>query len=145
MKAMFRSCLILAIAAQLALAQSPDDTQNAKSVADLDEIDRTFNTRDWQSITPGQPARAWEDIRKFGFEGQNAPMQSAQILIDTFQLNGDTVVFTGRLGTVNLKGDVAGSGRFTRSSHRAIRRSNTGGVQSYTDAGGVGPRQSAAE
>lgn len=33
-------------------------------------------------------------------------MQSAQILIDTFRLDGDTVVFTGRLRTVNLKGNV---------------------------------------
>jgi hypothetical protein len=29
------------------------------------------------------------------------------MIIDTFQLSGDTVVFTGRLRNVNMKGEVA--------------------------------------
>src|SRR5579862_8221926 len=109
---LFRTCLIVAVAVPLFGAESPEAvrkeitalyaraleaTRNATSIEDLDEIDRTFNTRDWQSIAPGQPVRTWPDIRKYGFEGQNAPFKSAEILIDTFQLSGDTVVFTGRL------------------------------------------------
>src|ERR1700754_1628560 len=62
--------IVLCAVVALAAAQSPaevrkeieaayvkalDATRQAKSMDDLDEIDRTFNTRDWQSISPGQP------------------------------------------------------------------------------------------
>jgi hypothetical protein len=122
---MFRFFLILAIATQLALAQSPavrtdavpkeiealyakglEATRLAKSIEDLDEIDRTFNTRDWQSITPGQSTRGWPDIRKFGFEGQVGDFKSTEMLIDTFRVDGDIAVVIGRLRTVNRKGNV---------------------------------------
>jgi hypothetical protein len=114
--------IVLCAVVALAAAQSPaevrkeieaayvkalDATRQAKSMDDLDEIDRTFNTRDWQSISPGQPPRTWQDLRKYSFESSWAPFQSAQLIIDTFELNGDTAVLTGRLRNVNMKGDVA--------------------------------------
>jgi hypothetical protein len=71
---MFRRLgLIAAIATALALAQSPNEIrkeierayaralealQRAKSMEDLDEINRTFDTLDWQSIVPGQQPRS---------------------------------------------------------------------------------------
>jgi hypothetical protein len=105
-----------------ALAQSPeavrqeieasyvkalDSMRRAKSLEDLDELNRSFDTQDWQSIVPGQQPRGWPELRKYGFEGLWAPFQSAAFIIDTFQLTGDTVVLTGHLRHVGMKGDVA--------------------------------------
>lgn len=41
----------------------------AKSLEDLDSINRWLDTPDWQSISNGQPARTWSDLRKYGFKG----------------------------------------------------------------------------
>jgi hypothetical protein len=41
----------------------------AKSLEDLDNINRWLDTTDWQSIVNGQPARSWADLRKYGFKG----------------------------------------------------------------------------
>lgn len=41
----------------------------AKSLDDLDSINRWFDTADWQSIANGQPARTWSELRKYGFKG----------------------------------------------------------------------------
>jgi len=116
-----RFALAIMIAASLVLAQSPDAARKeietlyaraleamrlAKSIGDLDEIDRTFNTQDWQSISPGQQPTNWPNLRKYPFEELSAPFQSLKMLIDTFELNGDTAVVTGRLRTVNMKGNV---------------------------------------
>ncbi len=118
----FRFLAISLAAATFALAQAPESvrkeieasyahaleaTRNAKSTADLDEINRTFDTADWLSITPGQQPRHWEDLRKYPFEELLAPSQSAELIIDTFEVNGDTAVLTGKLKNVNMKGDVA--------------------------------------
>lgn len=115
-------CGILWMYASIALAQSPDTVRkeieaayikvleamrHAKSIEDLDEINRSFDTQDWQSITPGNQPRTWPDLRKYGFDGLWAPFQSAQLIIDTFDLKGDTAVLTGKLRNVNMKGDVA--------------------------------------
>jgi hypothetical protein len=122
MSTLRRIALVLCAVATLAAAQSPDEvrkeieaayakaleaTRQAKSMDDLDEIDRTFDTRDWQSISPGQDPRTWQDLRKYSFESSWAPFQSAQLIIDTFEFHGSTAVLTGRLRNVNMKGDVA--------------------------------------
>jgi len=56
---------------------------------------------------PGQQPRGWPELRKYGFEGLWSPMQSAELLIDTFELKGDTAVLTGHLRHVGVKGDVS--------------------------------------
>lgn len=121
MFALSRTALAFTVMALSAQAQSADSVRKeieasyaraleamrqAKSMADLDEIDRTLDTQDWQSISPGQQPTNWQNLRKYPFEESWAPFQSARILIDTFELTGDTVVFTGRLRTVNMKGSV---------------------------------------
>ena len=118
----FRYLSLTMMAVTLAFAQSPESvrkeieasyiraleaTRNAKSTADLDEINRTFDTADWLSITPGQQPRHWEDLRKYPFEELLAPSQSAELIIDTFEVSGDTAVLPGKLKNVNMKGDVA--------------------------------------
>jgi len=119
MFALRRNAFAFTVMASLAQAQSADSVKReietsyaraleamrqAKSMADLDEIDRTFDTQDWQSISPGQQPTNWQSLRKYPFEESWAPFQSAEILIDTFELAGDTAAFTGRLRTVNMKG-----------------------------------------
>jgi hypothetical protein len=88
-------------------AKAMEAMHNARSLEDLDEIDRTIDTGDWRGIAPGQPPKSWQELRKYGFEGNHATFQSAEFLIDTFQLNGDTAVVTGRLRTVSVKGNVS--------------------------------------
>jgi hypothetical protein len=114
--------VVLIVGASLAWAQSPDAARkeieasyakvldalkHAKSMDDLDEINRSFDTLEWRSITPDNPTQGWPDLRKYGFENLWAPFQSAEMIIDTFELSGDIVVFTGRLRNVNMKGEVA--------------------------------------
>ena len=104
-----RLVLVFTLAASLAVAQSPEAVRkeieasyvralealrHAKSMDDLDEINRTFDTLDWQSISPEQQPRSWQDLRRYGFDGLWAPFQSAEMLIDTFQLTADTAVLT---------------------------------------------------
>jgi hypothetical protein len=74
---------------------------------DLEEIDRMLDTYDWQSISAGQQPQRWSDLRKYGFDALWQPFQRAEILIDTFSLDGDKAIFTGRLRSVNMRGDVA--------------------------------------
>ena len=118
-----RFAALLAITACLvAHAQSPDAVRKeieatyvkalealrqAKSLEDLDELNRSFDTQDWQSIVPGQQPRGWQELRKYGFEGLWAPFQSAALIIDTFEVKGDTAVLTGRLRNVNTQGNVS--------------------------------------
>ena len=114
--------VLIAIACLAAPAQSPEIARKeiessyvkaleamrlAKSMDDLDEINRSFDTQDWQSIVPGQQPRGWAELRKYGYEGLWQPMQSAQLLIDTFELKGDTAVLTGHLRHVGMNGNVA--------------------------------------
>ena len=114
--------ILFALTTSLAVAQSADTVRKeieatyakaleamrvAKSMDDLDEIDRWVHTPDWRTMPPGQQPRGWAELRKYGFEGLWAPFQSGQILIDTFELTGDTVVFTGRLRSVNMKGNAS--------------------------------------
>jgi hypothetical protein len=82
-------------------------SEECKLDRDLDEINRSFDTQDWQSIVPGQQPRGWPELRKYGFAGLTAPFQSAEILIDTFELEGDTAVLTGKLRNVSLNGKVS--------------------------------------
>ena len=84
---------------EAAYVKALDAMRQAKSLVDLDELNRSFDTQDWQSIVPWQQPRGWADLRKYGFEGLWQPMQSAELLIDTFELKGDTAVLTGRLRT----------------------------------------------
>jgi hypothetical protein len=91
---------------QTAYANALDASRQAKSIADLDEINRSFDTADWLSISPGQPPRSWQDLRQYGFEGLRAPFRSAEFTVDRFELNGDVAILEGRLRTVNMKGDV---------------------------------------
>jgi hypothetical protein len=117
----FFRCLALALGATVAFAQSPESIRkeieasyarsleafrDAKSMEDLDEINRTFDTADWLSITPGQQPKHWEDLRKYPFQEMWAPFQSSELIIDTFEVAGDTAVVTGKLRTVNMKGSV---------------------------------------
>ena len=121
MFALRRTALVLTLVASLAQAQSAGSVRKeietsyaraleamrqAKSMADLDEIDRTFDTQDWQSISPGQQPTNWQNLRKYPFEESWSPFRSAEISIDKFELAGDTAVFTGRLRTVNMKGSI---------------------------------------
>ena len=91
---------------QAAYVRALDAMRQAKTIEDLDEINRSFDTQDWQSIAPGQQPRGWAELRKYGFEGLWAPFQSIELLIDTFEWKGDTAVLTGRLRTVGMKGNV---------------------------------------
>ena len=90
-----------------AYVKALDAMRHAKSLEDLDELNRSFDTQDWQSIVPGQQPRGWAELRKYRFEGLWQPMQSAELLIDTFELKGDTAVLTGHLRHVGVKGDVS--------------------------------------
>ena len=90
-----------------AYVKALDALRQAKSMEDLDEMDRSFDTQDWQSLSPGQQPRGWQDLRKYGFQGLWAPFQSSELVIDTFELKGDTAVLTGKLRQVGMKGDVA--------------------------------------
>ena len=60
--------------------------------------------RTGKASRPGQQPRGWAELRKYGFEGLWAPIQSIELLIDTFEWKGDTAVLTGRLRTVGMKG-----------------------------------------
>jgi len=117
----FRAALLIVAAAGMAGAESPDEVRRqietsyattlealrqAKTLDDLDEINRSFDTLDWRSISPGQQPRSWQDLRRFGFSGLWAPFRSAEFIIDRFDLNGDTAVLRGRLRTVNMKGET---------------------------------------
>jgi hypothetical protein len=46
---------------EAAYAKALDALRHAKSMADLDELDRSFDTQDWQSIVPGQSPRGKTD------------------------------------------------------------------------------------
>jgi len=115
-----RAALLIMVAAGIAAAESPDDVRSqieasyaraieafrqAKTMDDLDEINRSFDTRDWRSISPGQQPRTWQELRQYGFEGLWAPFRSTEFIIDRFELNGDTAILRGRLRTVNMKGE----------------------------------------
>lgn len=118
-----RLAAMLAIGAWLgARAESPDAARKeieaayvkalnalreAKSIEDLDELNRSFDTQDWQSIVPGQQPRSWQELRKYGFKGLWAPFQSAALLIDTFEVTGDAAVLTGKLRNVDIKGNIS--------------------------------------
>jgi len=90
-----------------AYVKALDALRRAKSMQDLDEMNRSFDTADWQSIAPGQSPRSWQDLRKYGFEGLWAPFQSSELIIDTFELQGDTAILTGKLRQVGMKGNVS--------------------------------------
>jgi hypothetical protein len=92
---------------EAAYAKALDALRHAKTMDDLDEMDRSFDTLDWQSISPGQPPRGWQDLRKYGFEGLWAPFQSSELIIDTFELHGDIAVLTGKLRQVGMKGNIS--------------------------------------
>jgi hypothetical protein len=49
---------------------------------DLDEMNRSNDTLDWRSISPGQQPRAWEEFRRYGFGELRAPFRSAEFSID---------------------------------------------------------------
>ncbi len=117
----FRAALLIAAAVGIAAAESPDEVRRqieklyattlealrqAKTMDDLDEINRSFDTLDWQSISPGQQPRSWQDLRQYGFAGLWAPFRSAEFIVDRFELNGETAVLRGRLRTVNMKGET---------------------------------------
>jgi hypothetical protein len=91
------SAALVVFIGSTALAQSPeavrqeieasyvkalDSMRRAKSLEDLDELNRSFDTQDWQSIVPGQQPRGWPELRNYGFEGLWAPFQSAALIID---------------------------------------------------------------
>jgi hypothetical protein len=88
-------------------AKALDALRHAKTMEDLDELNRSFDTIDWQSISFGQSPRTWQDLRKYGFEGLWAPFQSSEFIIDTFELHGDTATLTGKLRQVGMTGNVA--------------------------------------
>jgi hypothetical protein len=115
--------ILLFLAASLLLSAQPADAvrreieaayakvfvalKNARSMDDLDEINRTFDTFDWQTISPGQSPRAWSDLRQYGFKGLWTPFQSEEFQIEKFELNGDTAVLTGKLRHVGTTGSVS--------------------------------------
>jgi hypothetical protein len=117
----FRAALLMIVAVGMAAAESPEEARReietsyaravealrqAKTMDDLDEINRSFDTADWRSMSPGQQPRSWPDLRHYGFNGLWAPFRSAEFLLDRFELNGDTAVLHGRLRTVNMEGDT---------------------------------------
>jgi hypothetical protein len=91
---------------QGAYSKALDALRNAKSMEDLDELNRSFDTADWQTISPGQAPRTWQDLRPYGFEGLWAPFKSSELIIDTFDLHGDTAILTGHLRQVGMKGNI---------------------------------------
>jgi hypothetical protein len=92
---------------EAAYVKALDVLRHAKTLEDLDELNRSFDTVDWQTISPGQSPRGWQDLRKYGFEGLWAPYQSSALIIDTFELRGETAVLTGHLRQVGMKGNVS--------------------------------------
>jgi hypothetical protein len=118
----FGAVLLTFAAVAIAAAESPDEARReiescyaraldalrqAKTIDDHDEINRSFDTIDWRSISPGQQPRSWQDLRQYGFSGLWAPFRSAEFIIDRFELNGDTAVLRGRLRMENMKGETA--------------------------------------
>jgi len=108
--------LLLTVIGSVALAQSPADVRReiegqyakatealrtAKSIEDMDEINRSFDTQDWQSLVPGQPPRSWAELRKYGLESLRAPFDSMTLRIEKFELSGTTAVLTGTLRVVS--------------------------------------------
>ena len=117
----FRAALLILAAVGAATAESPEEARreietwyvraldalrHSKTLDDLDEINRSFDTVDWRSISPGQEPRSWPDLRQYGFNGLWAPFRSAEFIVDRFDLDGDTAVVRGRLRTVNMKGET---------------------------------------
>ena len=113
---MNRWLCFLILAPLLLRAESPSDVQKqietayakslaalheAKSIEDLDEISRSLDTRDWKSIVPGRGPWTWEDLRKHPFESLTAPFDSAALIIESLDLQGDTAMLSGKLRIVN--------------------------------------------
>jgi hypothetical protein len=73
----------------------------ARSIDDLDELNRSFDTSDWISIVPGRSPQTWSDLRKYPFAGLTAPFDSMTLLIDKFDLEGDTAILNGSLRVSN--------------------------------------------
>ncbi len=70
-------------------ARALDAMLHAKPMKDLDELNRSFDKRDWQSIVPGQQPRTGQELRKYGFEGLRMPFQSLQFSIGTIAVPGN--------------------------------------------------------
>jgi hypothetical protein len=117
----FRAALLMMAAVGAAAAESPNEARReietwyaralealrqAKTMDDLDEMNRSLDTADWRSISPGQQPRSWQELRQYGFNGLWAPFRSAEFIIDGFELNGETAVLRGRLRMVNMKGET---------------------------------------
>jgi hypothetical protein len=81
-------------------AKATEALRMAKSIEDLDEMNRSLDTQDWQSIVPGQPPHSWTELRKYGFEALRAPFDSMTLQIATLQVSGDTAVLNGKLRVV---------------------------------------------
>lgn len=89
-----------------AYEKSVEALRKSKTIEDLDEINRSFDTRDWQSIVPGRVPWSWNDLRKYPLETLIAPFDSMTLQIETFEVKGDTAMLAGNLRVVN-KGSVS--------------------------------------
>lgn len=75
--------------------------RQAKSIEDLDEINRSFDTQDWTSIVPGQEPRGWPELRKYGFANLFAPFESMELRTERVEITGETAILTGKLRVVS--------------------------------------------
>jgi len=78
-------------------AKAIDALRRARSIADLDEISRSFDSSDWISIVPGRSPQTWSDLRKYPFENLTAAFDSTTLVIDKFDLEGDIALLHGNL------------------------------------------------
>ena len=73
----------------------------SKTIEDLDEINRSLDTRDWVSIAPNRAPWDWEFTRTHPFESLTAPFDSSALVIETLEVQGNTATLTGKLRVVS--------------------------------------------
>ena len=74
---------------QAAYTRSIQGMRQAKTMDDLDALNKAMDTPDWVSIMPGQPPRTWAQLRSYGFENLNPPFDEMSFPIDTFTMKGE--------------------------------------------------------
>ena len=83
-----------------ACAQSIQAMKQAKTMDDLDAMNKAMNTPDWVGIMPGQKPQTWEQLRRYGFENLNQPFDETSFLIDRFTMTGEDAAIVQ--GTVRV-------------------------------------------
>ena len=83
-----------------AYTQSTQAMKQAKTMDDLDAMNKAMDTSDWVSIMPGQKPQTWEQLRRYGFQNLNQPFDETSFLIDCFTMTGEDAAIVQ--GTVRV-------------------------------------------